>query len=326
MFLVLQLTHSGRYTKPEGKSIPLVAQFNPYLDRNRDDVHILSDTELDHLQIEYVRAARLAFEAGFDAVDIKACHGYLVNELLAAFTREGSKYGGTFENRTRFLTEVIHRIHQEVPELLIAVRMNATDMIPHPYGYGVPQDDPSQADLSEPKALMKELVRLGCSIINVTIGNPYFNTHIGRPYDRWLPGSSRPDEHPLEGVARLIAIAGALQKECPEIHIVGTGYSWLRHFFPSVGAAVLSQNLASFIGLGRSSFAYPDAPRDLVTTGRMNPKKVCITCSKCTEMMRYNLMSGCAVHDPEIYAREYGKIQLRKGQRDGRGRRSKLNE
>lgn len=309
VFLVLQLTHSGRYSRPEGKLAPQVACINPLLDKDVQDVYILSDEELDRLQDTYVETARLAEKVGFDAVDIKACHGYLVNELLAAYTRKNSRYGESFENRARFLTEVIQNIHQEVPEISLAVRLSAFDGIPYPYGFGVLSDGSLSVDLTEPKALVARLIANGCSLFNITVGNPHYKPHFGRPFDRPLPLSSLPDEHPLEGISRLLKITGEIQKELPEIPFVGTGYSWLRHFLPYVGAAVVERGEASFIGLGRNSFAYPDAPKNLMTKGEMDPKKSCITCSRCSELMRHGHISGCVMRDKEIYGKEYQKLK-----------------
>jgi 2,4-dienoyl-CoA reductase (NADPH2) len=305
IYCVLQLTHSGRYSRPQGKPQPQVVQVNPFLDEKRENLHILSDEELDHLQENFVQAASLAYRAGFDAVDIKTCHGYVINELLTAFDRQNSKYGGFFNNRIRFLTSVVKKIRQEVPQIGITVRMNAYDGIPFPYGFGSSRDDSSEIDLTEPKQAMLRLIEEGCSLFNITAGIPYLYPHLGRPFDRPLPGAPVPPEHPLEGISRLISITADLQKEFSEISVVGTGYSWLRQFFPNVGAAVLQNDEAAFIGLGRSAFAYPDAPKDLMNSGILDPKKVCIACSRCTEMMRMGGSAGCVMRDTEIYGKKY---------------------
>ena len=78
-------------------------------------------------------------------------------------------------------------------------------------------------------------------------------------------------------------------------------FSWLRQFFPNVGAGVLKAGLASFVGIGRLAFAYPDAPRDLMEKGQLDSKKVCTTCSNCTQLMRNHVPSGCTVRDREYY-------------------------
>jgi 2,4-dienoyl-CoA reductase-like NADH-dependent reductase (Old Yellow Enzyme family) len=311
LFLVLQLTHSGRYSCPEGKPLPQVVQFNPHLDGDGRDIHILTDAALERLQERFIRAARLAFDAGFDAVDVKACHGYLVNELLAAFTREEGRFGGSFENRIRFITEVVKTIRGELPHLHIALRLNASDMIPYPYGFGVSNDGSIAIDLSEPEALLQKLISMGCSIVNITLGNPCHRAYHGRPFDRGVPGTPSPEEHPLESIARLIDVTGQLQRTFPDIPFVGTGYSWLRHYFPHTGASVVAGEKASLIGLGRSSFAYPGAPRDLMERGMLDPSKVCICCSRCTELMRKGAPAGCVVRDGEIYGAKYRETMKR---------------
>jgi 2,4-dienoyl-CoA reductase (NADPH2) len=315
IYCVLQLTHSGRYSRPEGKPLPQVALSNPYLNKKEENLLILSDGELDRLQEMFVDAARTAHQAGFDAVDIKACHGYLVNELLSAFERKNSRYGGVFQNRTHFLVDTIKKVHQEVPGIDLAVRLNAFDGIPYPYGFGVSKEESLDVDLAEPKTLIRRLIEEGCSLINITLGIPYLFPHLGRPFDRSLFGSPLPPEHPLEGISRFLTVTGKLQKEFPDVPMVGTGYSWLRRFLPYVGAAVLKQKEAAFIGLGRSSLAYPDAPKDLMREGTMSPKKVCIACSKCSELMRMGGNVGCVVRDKKIYGEQYKKLwQKRKKQ------------
>ncbi|MDZ7400390.1 MAG: FAD-dependent oxidoreductase [candidate division KSB1 bacterium] len=312
--LILQLTHSGRYSKPFGKPKPIIAHHSKILDPLHNlppDYPLISDEELDHLQEIYVQSAQLAAEAGFDGVDIKACHRYLVSELLASFTRENSKYGGPFENRTRFLLETALKIKENVKGIFVTSRLNVYDAIQYPYGFGVDQKDYMKPDLSEPKALIRELIKIGYPIINLTIGNPYFNPHFGRPYDFPVVGINPPDEHPLVGVVRLLNIIGEIQQEFPELPVVGTGYSWLRHFFPNVAAAIIQQGRATLVGQGRGAFAYPDSVKDLMERGAMDPHKVCVTCSACSQIMRDGGRTGCVIRDKEIYAAEYKKARRR---------------
>jgi 2,4-dienoyl-CoA reductase (NADPH2) len=306
---VLQLTHSGRYSKSKSESYPQIACFNPYLDKKPDEVRFMPDEELDLLQEDYIEAARLANHAGFDAIDIKSCHGYLLNDLLAGYNRKHSRYGGSFENRTRFLTEVIQKIHASIPRILISARLNAYDGVPYPYGFGFTKDSPLDIDLTELQTLIRRLMLFGCSFFSVTAGNPFYKPHLGRPFDRTIPGMALPDEHPLEGITRLLRATAGLQKSFPGVRFIGSGYSWLRQYFPNVGAAVVEQDQASVIGLGRSSLAYPDAPKDLMEKGAVDPEKACICCSRCSELMDAGLRVGCAVHDEEIYGKEYQKIK-----------------
>lgn len=302
-FLVLQITHSGRYAKPEGKPVFKVACYNPHLDIDQGNVTLFSDDELDYLKDTCVDAVELTYKAGFDAVDIKTCHGYLFHELLGCHKRQDSRYGGSFENRTRFLIDVIQRAHENNPNFTLAVRLNVTDGIPYPYGFGVSEDGSNDIDLTEPKRLICQLADEGCSLLNITTGVPSHSPHLVRPFNRPVTGTEVPEEHPLEGVARLLNVTDELQREFSHIPFVGSGYSWLRHFYPYVGAAVVARGMASLIGLGRSSFAYPDSPRDLMERGTMIPKKCCVGCSYCTELMRHGCTTGCVVRDKEIYAK-----------------------
>jgi 2,4-dienoyl-CoA reductase-like NADH-dependent reductase (Old Yellow Enzyme family) len=286
---------------------------NPILDSqmaNRKS-QIVTDDYLDELQNAYVKAAQLAFEIGFDAVDIKACHGYLINELLASHTREG-KYGGSFEGRSRFLLEVIDKIHNELGDgLPVATRLSIYDAIPYPYGWAVLKNSKFPAaggvkpDLTEPKKLIALLQQRGVKIINITAGDPHFNPHYGRPYNKPDAFGYPSPEHPLVGVSRLVRLAGEIQKEFPNIVIVGTGYSWLRTLFPNVAAASKAKGLATVIGAGRMALAYPNFAKDIITKGRLNPNKVCIGCSACTQLMRSGRMTGCVVRDNKVYGPIY---------------------
>jgi len=313
--IVMQLTHSGRYSKPKDITHPMIAQRDPYRDplapqqkpdpnrksRIPDDWPVVTDEYLDGLVDAYVEAARIAFEAGFDAVDVKSCHGYLINELLACYNRPG-KYGGSFENRTRFLLDVVDRIHRELGEdKAVVTRLGVYDAIPYPYGWGVDKNDYDKPDLAEPKKLIGLLRQRGVRLINVTAANPYYNPHVGRPFNEPIVGGYEEPEHPLAGVARLVNLTGQIQKEFADIAIVGTGYSWLRTLFANVAAANKAKGLVSLAGAGRMAFAYPDFARDILKKGRMYPEKVCVGCSACTQIMRDGGMTGCVVRDNDVY-------------------------
>jgi len=305
--LVLQLTHSGRYSKPEGVPAPLIAHHSVIDSKSSvtPETPLLTDDYLDQLQDAYVQTALLAREAGFDAVDIKSCHRYLVSELLASFTRENSRYGGSFENRTRFLVEVADKLSRAVPELELSSRLNIYDALPYPFGWGMSEDGSMTPDPSEPRRLITQLAALGYHGLNTTIGNPYYNPHFGRPFDFPIKGMSVPDEHPLETLQRFIHISRGIQQDFPQLAVVGSGYSWIRQLYPQVAAAVIERGWASLVGLGRGALAYPDFARDIVRTGAMDVKKCCIACSACTQIMRDGGCSGCVVRDSTVYGPIY---------------------
>ena len=180
--MIVQLTHSGRYSRPGRASAPIIAHHSVYLDPIHNlgpDYPVISDDELKRLEDRYVEAALCAREAGFDGVDVKACHRYLISELHASFTRENSIYGGqAFENRSRFIRNVVAKIRDAAPGFLVTTRMNTYDAMAYPYGFGVSRDDPVTPALEEPIELVKFFGEMGAPFVNITIGNPYFNPHV----------------------------------------------------------------------------------------------------------------------------------------------------
>ena len=305
---ILQLTHSGRYSRPEGHAArPMVAQHDPILDKGNEIV--VTDEYLDALTERYVQSALLAKEAGFDGVDIKSCHRYLLNELLAAHTREG-RYGGSFENRTRFLRNTIIAVKKACGEdFIIASRFNVFDAHPYPYGFGCDKEDLWKFDPSEPVALVKMMVENGVQLLSNSGGNPYYiYPQVTRPFDKSSYGIPTPDEHPLESCARLYYLTSVVQAAAGEVPVVGNGYSWLRQYYPYVASANIKAGKCSFVGLGRSSFAYPDSIKDLKENGYLDPGKCCITCSLCTQIMRDHGTTGCVVRNSEVYMPLYKKF------------------
>jgi 2,4-dienoyl-CoA reductase-like NADH-dependent reductase (Old Yellow Enzyme family) len=302
-FLVIQLTHSGRYSKPEGIPKPQVAALNPLLDKTPPE--ILTDDDLKRIIDRFVEASKLAYKSGFNAVDLKACHGYLLVDLLSARTRLNSIFGGEeTSGRFRFLLETFDRIRDEIPEITVTTRLNISDL--YKGGFGV--DENGEPDFSEAFLLVDQLRSRNIQLLNVTMGSPYFNPHVTRPYNNPVPGQALPGEHPLEGVMRMINGTTLFQSKFPDIAIVGSAWSYLRHFAPNVGAAVIKNGNAAFTGFGRNSFAYPSMPLDLLRYGKADPDKTCITCSGCTRLIRSLRPGGCVIRDKEIYGNELKKL------------------
>lgn len=303
-YLVLQLTHSGRF----GIHKQIVSHYE-VLDKKTGlspDYPVMTDEELDQLSEDYLQAAKLGALAGFDAVDIKGCHRYLLSELLGAHERTG-RYGGSYANRTQFFKNVMKAIKKEA-DIDLAIRLNVYDAIPYPYGWGT--DSRCEPDLTEPVRFVQELESLGVRLFNVTASTPYLTPHISRPYDQPGRFGYLPPERPLKGVVRLLGLAREIQTQIPQSIVVGTGFSWLRHLAPYVGAGMIREGWAKVIGFGRGAFAYPDFARDILKHGKMDRNKTCITCSKCAELKSKGLTSGCVVRDPEIYVPVYRKLDL----------------
>ncbi len=339
----LQLTHSGRYSRPKDRSEPRILYRHPILDRRLnlpDNYPVLRDEEVRQIIDSFVRCAKLAWQIGFDFVDIKHCHGYLGHEFLSAHTREGA-FGGSFENRTRFLREVVAGIRAEAPRLRIGVRLSAFDMIPFrpdpatslpgkpgvgvpepfehllPYrwGFGLNPDNPLEPDLTETVAFLNLLRELGIYLVNLSAGSPYYNPHIQRPALYPPSDGYQPPEDPLVGVARQMQVVRTLKQQFPDLAIVGTAYTYLQEYIPYVAQAAVREGWTDFVGLGRMMLAYPELPRDVLTGKPLQTKRLCRTFSDCTTAPRNGLPSGCYPLDEAYkrspYARRLKEIKRR---------------
>jgi len=304
-YLVMQANHSGRYSNPDGRPAPLIAYRHPEYEKLRpaDDSCIVSDDYLKSLEEKFGEASLLAKEAGFDAVDIKSCHGYLLAELTSAYNRPG-QFGGSFENRTRLLRNGIAAAKAyEDNTFLVTARIGIFDGFAYPYGFGVKEGEGAVPNLEEPIRLMKllhEEYRL--PMVNLTMGNPYVSTHVTRPYDQ---GKYIPDEHPLFGVARIINGIGEVKKAVPGMVISASGPSYLRQYSDLFAAGAIEEGLCDQMLFGRMSFANPEFPKQIMETGRMDPKKTCVSCGKCGDLIRAGKPTGCVVRDPGTYLAYY---------------------
>jgi 2,4-dienoyl-CoA reductase-like NADH-dependent reductase (Old Yellow Enzyme family) len=319
----LQLTHSGRFCRPapDWGLQPRIAYRHPLLDAQvgvRDDGALLTDLELGELTGAYVAAARCAREAGFQFVDIKHCHGYLLHEFLTAHTRPGP-YGGSFENRTRLLREIVAAIRVDAPGLHIGVRLSAFDfvpfakpeaagaagvpvphghLLPYRYAFGANPDRPVEVDLAEPVAFLELCRALQIPFVNLTAGSPYTTPHIQRP--ALFPPSDGylPPEDPLTGCARQLQVAAALKRAVPELTVVGTGYTYFQDFLPHVAQAQVRLGRVDLVGLGRMMLSYPHFAADVLAGRALERGRVCRTFSDCTSAPRNRLVSGCYPLDP----------------------------
>ncbi len=320
---IIQLTHSGRYSRPNThKSEPIIPQHDPILDPRcgiDESYPLVTDEYLDALPKYYVEASKLAKIAGFDGVDIKACHRYLLSELLASHTREG-KYGGSFENRTRLLRDIIRAVKSEMDDdFIIACRFNVFDAHPYPYGFGCDKEDMWKFDENEAKMLVKLLVDEGVQLLSNSAGNPYYiYPQVTRPFDTSSLGIPVPEENQLQSIDRLFSFTDLVTASANGIPVVGNGYTWLREYFPYVGAANIRDGRCAFVGLGRSSFAYPNAPADVLKYGKMDKNKCCVACSKCTQIMRDHGTTGCVIRDGVVYSPLYKKFREETEVREGR--------
>ncbi len=316
LIVALQLTHSGRFSQPTpaGRR-SRIAFHHPVLDARHgvdpdDAACVLTDAEVDSLIDRYVEAASNAAAAGFDMVDIKSCHGYLVNEFLAARRRPG-RYGGDLAGRSRLLLSIIERVREACPRLLVGVRLSLFDTIPWrhvdgrgepwpldgvvPYdaGFGVDETDPREFNLEEPVALLRMLQDRGVAAVNLSAGCPYATPHLLRP--AFFPPSDGypPPEDPLVGVFRQLDAARQAKAAVPSLPLVGSGYTYLQEFLPHVAQAAVREGWIDIVGVGRMVLSYPEFPADVLAGRVLRRGGICRTFSDCTTAPRHGLRSGC---------------------------------
>lgn len=310
--VICQLTHSGRYSKPEGTPAPLIAYNNPIFEKDNpiDKSRIVTDDYLDRLGEALVNGAIEAKNVGFDGADIKSCHRYLLSELLSAYQRDG-KYGGSFENRTRLLTTAVRDAKRATGRnFIITSRLNVYDGFEYPYGFGVKEGEGITPDYTEAKMLVKNLVENGIDLIDMTMGNPYFNPHVNRPFAK---GTYEPPEHPMVGVQRMLDGIAEIASVIKGTPVISSGISFLGAVSPNVLAGYINDGKFDFAGYGRETLAFPEVA-NVITNGEALPaNKLCICCGKCTEIMRCKGGTpGCVIRDSEVYMPLYKKFVLGK--------------
>ena len=297
--IIMQATNSGRYSKPTGKPDPVIAYSCPPLEAEPiGQSNIASDSDLKRFEEAYEKTARLCRSCGFDGMDIKCCHRYLASELLSAYERLG-RYGGSFENRTRFLKNCYRAAQAGAgSDFLFTSRMNAYDGFMWPFGFGVTREGGLEPDMTEAIRLIRELKdEFHIPFINITMGNPYKNPHVNRPYDR---GGYVPDEHPITGLGRMMKGLSEIQ-QAVYIPVLGSAFSYLRQYSSNLAAGMISGKHCAMAGFGREALAYPGFIEDLRLTGQMDATRCCVTCGGCAQLLRAGTPCGCVVRDREVY-------------------------
>mgnify|MGYP004530309859 CR=1 FL=1 len=301
--IIAQLTHCGRFSRLPGCE-STAAHENPHFP---GDHRILSDQELQKIRDDYIKAACLAEAAGFDAVDIRACHGYLLSELLGGFTRPGL-YGGSFGNRIRLILEIIDGVRQ-MSSIPIVMRLNAYDAVPKPYGFGT--DENGAVDLTEPINFVRILYDRGLRLFNISATLGPFCPYLQRPSD---------DPQESDGTSQFIHmqtmhdLAKGIKAACPNAVVIASAFSWARQFGANIAAGGILSGHYDMAGWGRETYAYPDFPADIMEKGSMDPKKCCVSCSRCITLMANHVPTGCIIRDSQMYMPIFKTLQNTKAQ------------
>ena len=298
--IVTQLTHAGRFSKKGRSPVPVIAHHSqPLNDRMylAPDYPVVSDGYLDRTAENFAASAKLARKAGFDGVDIKCCHCYFFDELLSAYLRPG-KYGGGYEGRSKLFLDTVEAVRTALPrDVFVTTRLGMSDMIPYPWGFGVAADGSVAYDLSETLRLTGDLRARGVNLINLTMGTPYYNPHVNRPYGSGVPTSPEP---PLRGVERMILTSAEMKRNFPDMTFIGAGYSYLGEAAPYVAAGAVGSGLIDIVGMGRTALCYPDFACDILA-GSFDRRRACLTCGKCSELLAGFRQVGCPIRDSELY-------------------------
>ena len=319
-----QLTHSGRFCKPNDKKRweSRVAFRHPILDKKfnvTSNAQVFTDGEIERLIEDYIRAAQIAWDVGADFVDLKHCHGYLLHEFLGAHTRPG-KFGGSFENRTRILRDIIAGIRASGNPIEFGVRLSCFDMVPHRpdpalsqpgklgpgipeefahclpyrYGFGVNERDPTRIDLTETFQFVELCAQLGVKILNTTAGSPYYTPHLQRPAAYPPSDGYQPAHDPLMDVARQLHAVKLLKARAGnQMVVIGSGYSYLQEYLPHVAQRVVREGWADMVGIGRVVLSYPTMLTEAAQKGALEKALICRTFSDCTTAPRNGIISGC---------------------------------
>ncbi|MCX5919594.1 MAG: NADH:flavin oxidoreductase [Deltaproteobacteria bacterium] len=295
--ILFQITHAGQLS---GADFSRHVSVYPLPGKQ---THILSEEEMDQIGDDFGRAALIAKQVGADGIDFKQCHGYLGGEMLRPVNTRKDRFGGSFENRTRFFCETMAKIKKSAGSsaFLLGARFSVYEGITG--GFGTPGPAEVIEDLSEPLALVRIMEKAGVDYINVSAGIPAITPEIVRPTKNYP-----------EGVYRHFGWAQAMKKQV-RVPIIGSGYTYLRDgkndlkepdpgkkSFLYWAEKNLKEGICDLVGIGRQSLADPLFTRKILE-GRSAEVNYCIACGSCSVLLRNQAKVGCP-----IYSESYKKL------------------
>jgi 2,4-dienoyl-CoA reductase-like NADH-dependent reductase (Old Yellow Enzyme family) len=307
--ILLQITHSGQLS---GVGFSRPVSVYPLPGRQ---THILSEEEIDQIGDDFGRAALIAKQVGADGIDFKQCHGYLGGEMLRPRNTRKDRFGGSFENRTRFFCETMAKIKKSAGSgaFLLGARFSVYEGIPG--GFGTPGPAEVIEDLSEPLAFVRLMEEAGVDYINVSAGIPAITPEIVRPTKNYP-----------EGIYRHFGWAQAMKKQV-RVPIIGSGYTYLRDgkndlkepdpgkkSFLYWAEKNLKEGICDLVGIGRQSLADPLFAGKILG-GKSSEVNYCIACGSCSLLLRNQATVGCP-----IYFEPYKKLlkEVQKTKADSR--------
>jgi 2,4-dienoyl-CoA reductase-like NADH-dependent reductase (Old Yellow Enzyme family) len=302
--LFIQLTHSGELSDPKFSRRVCVKPLPGF------GGDLLTDEETEHIIDRFLLAAKVAHDSGADGIDVKLCHGYLGSQFLRPYNNRSWKYGGPWNNRTRFAYEIYERIQKEIndPDFIVGSKISVWEGFPG--GFGTAGPDTPVIDLSEPIDLVKGLEERGASYILQSAGSPSITLALTQP-DRDIP------DYAYLHMTFQKAMRDAAS---PETVVIGSAYSVYRNGrnrFLAVnrdesslvywGNKNIRDGVCDMVAVGRQSLADSLFPAKL-EAGKPDEVNWCTACDNCLEFLIRQQPVGCATYDRE-YGRALKKIR-----------------
>ncbi|MDG4861348.1 NADPH-dependent 2,4-dienoyl-CoA reductase [Streptomyces sp. T-3] len=281
--IAMQILHFGRYAYHEDLVAPsaLQAPISPF------PPHALTDDEVEQTVEDFVRAAELAKDAGYDGVEIMGSEGYLINEFIAAKTNQRTdRWGGSYKNRIRFPVEIVRRTRERVgDDFILIYRLSMLDLVP------------GGSTLEEVVALAKEIEAAGATIINTGIGwhearIPTIATSVPRGAYSWVTKK----------------VMGAVSVPLVTSNRINT---------PEIAEELLADGRADLVSLARPFLADPEFVAK-AAAGRPDAINTCIGCNQACLDHTFNLqITSCLVnpracHETELVLVPVPEVRARK--------------
>jgi 2,4-dienoyl-CoA reductase-like NADH-dependent reductase (Old Yellow Enzyme family) len=300
--ILFQITHSGQQSGADFSRLvsvyPLPGQ----------ETHILTEGEISKIGDDFARAALIAKQVGADGIDFKHCHGYLCAEMLRPVNTRKDRFGGSFENRTRFFSDTAEKIKKSAGSgsFLLGARFSIYEGIPG--GFGTTGPGEVIEDLREPLEFARRMESLGFHYVNVSAGIPAITPEIVRP-TKLYP----------EGVYRHFGWTQAVKKAV-SIPVIGSGYSYLRdgknelknsdpakRSFLHWAEKNLKEGVCDLVGIGRQSLADPLFAQKILA-GKSSEVQYCLACGGCSLLLRSQAPTGCSIYS-EYYRKRLKEVQ-----------------
>jgi len=253
-----------------------------------DRPRALSNKEVKEYIQNYIFSAAMAQRAQFDGVEIHAAHGCLPVQFMNTYTnRRSDEYGGSFENRMRFTTEIIQGIKAACgADFPVSVRLSIDMLTPPGMGYG----------LEEGLEIVKALEAAGADVINCSSGAV-----------DGFPNCCEP-----AGFAQGWRVYMAEEvKKVVDIPVITVGA--LRE--PEFVEKILQDKRADFVAIGRGLIADPEWCNK-ARQGREKEIRKCISCNNCINVVSYSYPLSCSINARAGHEAEYPAPR-----KDGNGRK-----